>query len=886
MDFVKVLKINQSNVKKGKVTNIQQVNIVKLSSYNFLIKALEQYNNRKFENDEMVTEFFKLMLPINEEKAREQWFNGVEYDGHIYKAWFATTGGMKHESNNSKCETIFIRDDYIDFAETVEDLVSLKKFKDLEQLSDNDENKTFCINKDVLSRLSLITSDLIGEIEMPNFIVLSQPSYRIVKDCKTVRKSRYTDKEGKQVVDYRLEDYNRNENVDRFDGGGIATPKVFQSIQQTMKVDYDIEFSIIRAYGLGIKGLITKFNIIEYLEENYNGKTDYCRINEKGQFELLDRWGYWQVVTDNTILLNDSMVKLAKHFNGAEEYHTRLNNVKPKYKRLLNKLYITKINKSNSKIDDYRRTNYQLINGLALTYDDYYKLAEQDIKVFNKIIKPFDYDEISENFITNVDYIHLFYKNIINEEISENDQDFEEKVYRQCENIVDKVHELISIDKNFVKLDLVKKNLRSLVEKKVRDLALGKVTVKAKCQYIAIDPISYMNFAMYRNQGEDGLLEDQFYSADCENEDVRTIQRNPTAAYSEIHNIQFVRNEYLDKWLSNCRELIYLNQKDDIYDLLSGADSDGDFLTVIDNVIIRNAVVTPKDGKYYLNTEDGDTENLLYSKENRFIGTYRASGNLIGKIALKAASINSNAQMIPEYYDIENEKLVRRKELLGSYLLENEGETSEDFREYMKQQLEEGKYKYSNDMKDEVKRYIKEQFYKNEKDIYIILFNSMKAIDSVKTLKFPDNVDMAEIEKKYRRKPYFLQYKERKEDVIKNQYGWTNSAVDKLASKIQEYLIEIIENSKKKFRDRSDILQKAMRNEYRQSSVIDDVFKEVNQLYEKYNQERKEAEKECRLANKKLYEEKDYFMGEVGNWDEWKEETLLLKKKENKKIRI
>jgi len=59
-----------------------------------------------------------------------------------------------------------------------------------------------------------------------------------------------------------LVDYHFDDDIDVFDGGAIATPKVFNQIQKELRLDYPIEFAIIRAYGIGIKGMITKFNII------------------------------------------------------------------------------------------------------------------------------------------------------------------------------------------------------------------------------------------------------------------------------------------------------------------------------------------------------------------------------------------------------------------------------------------------------------------------------------------------------------------------------------------------------------------------------------------------------------------------------------------------
>lgn len=908
MDFVKVLKLDQSNLdNERKVVNVTDDNITKLSRYNFLIKTLENYNNNKFTNNELITEFIKINLPYDEEQAYTQWFDGIEYEGKKYYAWFATVGGMKKEDNGI-CETIFIREDYQGFAELVETLISMGKFRELESLDDKDPKKTICINKDVLSRISLITSDLITEIDMPNIIVLPQATYNIIKEYKTVEPFEYevttekTNGKGEITtkietkIDYNLVDIPFNNKIDVFDGGAIATPKVFCKIGNALGRQ-DIDFAIIRGYGLGIKGLITRFNIIKYLDIFYKEDSQYCRKIDS-LYQLLDRWGDWQTVTEDTILLNDSMVKLAKYFENIEEYKMlmeKLNNDKySKYYTLLNKLYITKVNKPMNEITDYRRTNYQLINALGLTPIQYKQLIKEDIKAFTKILKPYTCikgEGDTKEFVACVDYINLFYKQCVNADLSEDDEDFEEKVKEELSNVVDKVYELININPEFVKLDYVKRNLRRLIEKKVRELCTGKVTIKAKYQYIAVDPISYMNWVMTRKQGENGLLEDQFYSVDCQNEDIRTIQRNPLSAYSEVHNVKFVRNNFFDNWLSQSKELIYFNQKSDILSLLSSADCDGDACTVIDETVIRDAVIVPKCGKYFITKNDGKKTPLLYNKENRFISTYRASGNLIGSIALKSANVNCNCQVSPDYWDTVNKKFINYKELRENmYDLDlNEEENKEKVKKFVDEKLESKEWikGYSRQVERELSQYIKEKYFEYEKEIYIILYNAMCSIDAPKTLVFPNKANMELIDKKYFKKVNFLQYKENREDINLNAYfNRTNNLLDFFSYYIQQGLLNIIENNvegKPKFSNRSDLLRKQLKNENYCKETYDLCFKEVEKLYIDYTLERKKAEQNEKDKNKKLWKNMKFQQDEVSYWDQFMENEYWGNRKLNKK---
>ena len=124
-----------------------------------------------------------MLLPNTEEKAKEEWNHGLVLNDKVYFAWFSTPGGMKQEKTMGKCETFFIREDFVNFATEFEALISLGKFKEIEA-----NMAEICINKDVLSRLSLGVSSCHLAGDMPGFIVLPQPRFHIIKDYKTIEK--------------------------------------------------------------------------------------------------------------------------------------------------------------------------------------------------------------------------------------------------------------------------------------------------------------------------------------------------------------------------------------------------------------------------------------------------------------------------------------------------------------------------------------------------------------------------------------------------------------------------------------------------------------------------------------------------------------------------
>ena len=73
-----------------------------------------------------------MLLPNTEEKAKDEWDHGLVLNDKVYFAWFATPGGMKQEKAMGKCETFFIREECFNFAVEFEALISLGKFKEIE----------------------------------------------------------------------------------------------------------------------------------------------------------------------------------------------------------------------------------------------------------------------------------------------------------------------------------------------------------------------------------------------------------------------------------------------------------------------------------------------------------------------------------------------------------------------------------------------------------------------------------------------------------------------------------------------------------------------------------------------------------------------------------
>ena len=246
---------------------------------------------------------------------------------------------------------------------------------------------------------------------------------------------------------------------------------------------------------------------------------------------------------------------------------------------------------------------------------------------------------------------------------------------------------------------------------------------------------------------------------------------------------------------------------------------------MVDNEIIKNAVVIPKDKKYFISLADGLKVPCKFDDEGRFKATYTPSGNLIGDVAIMGASVNNNSQQFKTYYNPKHSKFYSYLEI-GNLLIKNEKVNIENKTEeeqhkivtsYIKDILiEKGTLVYSSTVdKEIVRKKINQQYYENEKDIYSLLYVSSLVIDSPKTMNVIDvKAYTRVIQDKYKRKANFLQYSKRLEDVKEKDYSYlTNSLLDNFGEKVQKELLDTIVKRKKNFNDNANLLQEQLINE-------------------------------------------------------------------------
>lgn len=537
----------------------------------------------KFESIDDVVNF--LTEPIN--------FNDKKYIPLI-----SSPSMMKREDDKEdyKTEYLYIDETEKDFINVFESITSLGKIQ--EKRNSKDE---VAINKDIIARLSLSTSASHLINYKPKIVVLDAPTYNYTAKYRFFNNGDYNKLDIKEFTN----------EFEAFDGDGLMSPHLANIIREDMGVNYPVDFAVVRLdQGLCIKGLLVKVDFNSYFSRMY--KSDITGIFEKRKdgFYTKDYFGNMVNLSKADMIVNTNMAKWSKWWgkegwNGInkefakEEYS--------KYLDLISNLCVTKINKKEPR--GYTLTNYQLICNLALVLKELEELSKETYDMYNRVL---DFD---------IDAIRFMLGDIATES---------EEL-----KAMDKIHYLLQSTDEALKIPTIKKQLIKMVKKKITELAEGRFYVKGNYKIACSCPITMMDWIMTRDLDgcNAGLKANEFYVP--QEKGNRIMSRNPLNSFSEISKFTIVENELIEEYCGKLTpEIIIFNRKDDRLMLNSGEDTDGDFNFIVDNEIMYNAVIEPKDGINFINVQDNkDTIKHELKKENEYYCIAKASGNLIGSIA-------------------------------------------------------------------------------------------------------------------------------------------------------------------------------------------------------------------------------------------------------------
>lgn len=682
-------------------------------SENFMTRAYAIYRNDKIKDKELLTSIIKVML--SDENGLKELKEGIEFNGEKYVPLITSPSMQKKEEaingESYKLEYFFILEKEKDFKDILERLLSgnkIAKFKE--------DKKEMCLVKDISARIGLATTGTEKINYKPYTVIVDEGVYKFT--------SKYSYYENDLIVDRELErEYILN------DGGGLMSAECANAIKEHLELNYNVDFAIIRMYkGLAVKGVVVRFNFADYFKENYKG--DYIvgkfGFRKNGEvYEIKDIFGEWHNIDNIDLLLNKSQVKWAKNWGNINELNEEYKDeFYRNYLNILNCLYVSKVNKASEKLKTHTKINYQVIQNTCLTDEDLIEISKPDVEYYKRLL---DFEDL--------DAVRLFLGDMAKEDT---DDEFTTTISDKLNYMLKKQGEEALKDRS------VKRQIARLITKKIKQLSAGKFNLEGGYKICALDPISYCNFLLNGNTGNNGLNEHEFYIA--RNIGKRVMYRNPIACYWEIQRIELTNK--LDNWIKDYTpELIFFNAKDDTLFKLSGGDLDGDGVGIINNNTLYDCVV---DEEYpFINVEDGENgESHEFTDENLYKDIITSSGNIIGKIALNNSKLNMICRAIDNTVKDNShpytwrmlEKIYCDTEKIDFNLLEDNKDLKKEVKEKVKLEKKEwekaGISKNVGNFNNLSKRKIIEVLFKAHKTEYSnILLASQLAIDMPKTLK-------------------------------------------------------------------------------------------------------------------------------------------------------
>ena len=736
-----------------------------------------------FKGEELNTyieDIIKVDLPIDEKETLDLLKDGFTYNEEKYIPLATTVGMMKHENEEEdySCQYFFIKEDKEEgekFKEVLEDLASLGKLATKEGVS-------LCINKDVVSRLSLLFS--VGErVLLPNLkvAILPEMTYKFANNYLQF-------KEKNKNIDLDKFELEQKPNLSvehtAFDGSGLIMPNIMKDIQKQLELDYPLDWIGFREVGVASKGLLVKMDFKKYFKEEH----------KRDELTVLDMWGNEVDLMQVDVIMNETQVKWAKWFNSYDEIQELKKSEKyAKYADILNGFTITKINKKEVK--EYTEANYQILSNLAITPKELDQLSIESEHIYGQVIKG------------SVPHIKIMLGDLARED-------------REKLSASTKIHQLLQMDESLIHMQSMYKIVGSLVNKKINNLAGGSMYLKGNYKVVIKDDVSYLDSLIipdyiYKDEKLKGIVgsirqnglkpHTNYVPGETGN---RVLARCPLNSATELIKTELVKNKLYDKYFGDFTKEIIFYSFDDTMMLQSGEDEDTDISFVIDEPIIYDAVIEDTDQNgvrwFFRNQFDGGKAEDFYNEENLYKAILKGRGNKIGELANKGAIISNLIQEMPykrvkdgEFTSYELLKENKTDKIVKKYNFRTKKERDiyikqeiKKMRNLLEECVNDGTVlDYTTLEEQEIKDFIKKSFQRYKIYSYYLLFCQMLCIDSPKTgldLTKEHELPLKEVTKG-KKKPryiYYAKYKQENQVVRYKDCSWSNTLLNNYSKRI------------------------------------------------------------------------------------------------------
>lgn len=441
-------------------------------------------------------------------------------------------------------------------------------------------------------------------------IIIIPDGYRIIKNqhIKYVvdEKIPYTDKETgeeREWVQKGITDGFHDIKINMFDGCGIHHPSITNEIG--MRLGGNTHPTSMQWRLPFIKGVTHE---IDY--------TTFCE--EHGVEYIVDCWGQKHSIYEPMVIMTESMYKGLGFFkntgsiNDWYRYWERFY----KYEHCIG---IAKCNFTKEEEPIYTRVNYQILQDLNLTYDQFRTLAQDSVYWVESIV----YDNIFYTYC----FLGMFYEN-----------------HKPMNGYVKAVMK----NPEMLKEKCVNDYVKSLLKKYIDEMKCGKLWLKATFKIWTPDLYAFMEHMC--GLSVDGCLSStEFWSNNKDGEYIGefAIERNPHICKSEHTILTGVSNSKTQKYFNHLSNVCMCNVKSITMSRLAGSDYDGDIVLLIDNETFKSGI--ERDCPIVIDIEDKITAlKEPVNKEHIIKLLFRNLDCAIGEISNCATSYHNKTPRTDE----------------------------------------------------------------------------------------------------------------------------------------------------------------------------------------------------------------------------------------------
>jgi hypothetical protein len=417
-------------------------------------------------------------------------------------------------------------------------------------------------------------------VSMPKGII-------VVKDCVTKFKSEYIKLDDTNVNQPKMQYITSDIELIDSDGYGMAMPSLMERWGQDIGENYILSGCVIR--NSFCKGAVFCVDFQEFARK-HNIKY------------IQDVWGAWHSIYSIELVLTESMLKLWDSYQSIYMYlyNCKKNN------------YTFSITKSTEEeLENERTMNYQFLQSYDFTDEQIDELISMTVKEIEDILSG-DYRKT---------LLYLKGTELIKSNIQHLDNNFSTA---------------LMIDKRMMNDPFVKKQIYSMIKKRIDEAKVGVLNVPANYSLVSGDVYSLCQ-SMFGLKVTGLLKAGEMYSKYWIDKGINKIAsfRAPMTCHNNIRVFNIVHNDEMDETYKYMKTINIFNSWDTAAHAMNGLDKDGDcVINVSMPLIVDNTKNLPA-----IICEQRKAPKCIPKDEDFYNANVNSFGNAVGEITNKITSM-------------------------------------------------------------------------------------------------------------------------------------------------------------------------------------------------------------------------------------------------------